>query len=89
MNRMISINTHFKERDFCSIGYALQFVDVLRIGLFHALENLFVVPSNFVRLVLFQKDIVQVLVMRQECLDVALKGPALPQTQPFRQVCSL
>ena len=86
---MIIINTHFKERDFCSIGYALQFVDVLRIGLFHALENLFVVPSNLVRLILFQKDIVQVLVMRQECLDVALKGPALTQTQPFRQVFSL
>ena len=69
--------TDFEKGHFCSIGNAFEFIDVLRVGLFHRLEDLLVVPSHFVRLVLVQEDVVQVLVARQERLNVALEGPPL------------
>ena len=69
--------SYLEKGDFCSCCNSLEFIDVLRITFFEALENFFVWPPDLVRVILLDQDVVQVFVLGQARLDRRLKGPAL------------
>ena len=73
-------SAHLEKRDLRPTRYALEFVDVLRVGFLHRLEYFLIVPPHLVRLILVQQDGVQVVVSGQESFDVALERPALKQS---------